>query len=1319
MPRRSTTPAARRRRSVAAAISGLAIGIAGVGAAALPAAAVPDPGDGPNSAASAPIIAGAGSSAGAGGESAAGAPAAAGTPTGEHTVTLITGDRVRVTDLADGRQAVEVETAVPGAGFQTVTADGELSVIPSSAERFLAAGVVDPDLFNVTRLIEFGYDDASVDATPVILELDAGPAPFSAEPPAPVPGLAVGAPLESIDGAAATAGHADAAATWAALTGTDAAADAGPRAFSADPADVTLGGGIAAIHLDGKVQATLDSSVPWVGAPEAWAEGFTGTGVTVAVLDTGYDDTHPDLSGRVLPDSASFVPGEEVASDPNGHGTHVASTIAGTGSASGGVHRGVADGANLLVGKVLDASGSGQDSWIIDAMEWAAQRAPIVSMSLGSMQASDGDDLMADALDGIAEQTGALFVVAAGNQGAPETIGSPGSAEHALTVGSVDDPNGALSWFSSQGPLVRSGALKPDLAGPGNDVTAARSSDYPAGDGSYLTMSGTSMATPHVAGAAAIVKQQHPDYSATQLRAVLLSSATDVGLTAYQAGAGVLDVAEAVDAPVVASGSGDFGMLAWDAAPDPVVRTFEYANRSDAEVTIDLEAALNDTTPGGDDPMTADEAAEVLSMDAASLTIPAGETRTVSVTADPAKVRPGAQLSGALVASIDGEAVARTALGVIAEAERYDLTVTATGFEGEPIEAYGVLFDHETESYGLVGVAGETTLRLPAGRYSLISVLELDREPDTIASVMVGDPDLVLDGAASVAFDARAAKPVTVDVGEDGLEALVRRMNLTADGYEQGVLAPVWTDELWAQPMTAPNVEHFDFTTRWRLQEARLSLSAGTERLDLIPQVGSVRLDETLKARAVDVGTGSVEEFAAVDVQGKVAVATRSDAVSAIERSANALAAGAAMLLTVNDADGELSEWVGGDDYMTDVAIPVAAMSGVQGRRVLDAIAAGKVTISGTGVANPDEIWDLARYTEGEIPEDLHYVPTDLARVDTRYHGEAGDPLAEFRWDFAPNGAYGFGLPMPMQRGIVRTEWVNTDVGWYQDVTVLDVGWQVRDVLRTYEPGEHVETSYFGPVVRPYVGPGYWAPHRSGDFLQVNLPSWADGGEPDHTGTFDVFAGYPGFSQVTDFYLNGEYVKSSPFQGVNVFGLPDGDAEARVVNTAVHDGTSLTSSTRTVSEWTFTTSGSVEDYTPQFQPMLQAVYDLDTDASGKAGTGRKKGAPVVLGLEVGHLAGAVGSGAVTGATLEMRVSGGDWRPVPLEVVSTDSGPGEPPSWIFPEGRAHVTGYQANLPVPDAGAWIDLRITAEDAAGNTFSQEIERAVEVAPVKRGGK
>ena len=190
MPR-SIRPSAHRRRSIAAAISGLAIGVAGVGAAALPATADPTGGGTPPPAAS------------------PAAPASAG---GSHTVTLITGDRVTVTDLADGTHTVEVDPVDPGEGFQSREVAGELHVLPRGAMPYLAAGVVDRDLFNVSRLIEYGYDDASVDATPVILEREGDAA---ARRSAPVPGVALGTPLASLGGAAASADHASAASTWA------------------------------------------------------------------------------------------------------------------------------------------------------------------------------------------------------------------------------------------------------------------------------------------------------------------------------------------------------------------------------------------------------------------------------------------------------------------------------------------------------------------------------------------------------------------------------------------------------------------------------------------------------------------------------------------------------------------------------------------------------------------------------------------------------------------------------------------------------------------------------------------------------------------------------------------------------------------------------------------------------------------------------------------------------------------------------------------------------------------------------------------------
>ncbi|MEU1972257.1 S8 family serine peptidase [Microbacterium sp. NPDC019599] len=1231
--------------------------------------------------------------------------AAAVAASGEHSVTLITGDRVTVRTNADGQQFVEVDPALPGSGYRTVRVKDDLYVIPDGVDRYLAAGVVDRDLFNVTRLVSYGYDDAHVDATPVILELESGARSFSAE--GPVPGVELGVPLESIGGAAAAADHEHAATTWAALTRTD-----GPAPFGGD---VSLGGGVEAIHLDGKVTATLDSSVPWIGAPEAWVDGFTGEGVTVAVLDTGYDDTHPDLAGHVLPASTSFVPDEEVAWDPNGHGTHVASTIAGTGAASGGTHRGVADGADLLVGKILDATGQGQDSWVIAGMEWAAQHAPIVSMSIGSMFPSDGTDMMSTALNGIAEETGALFVVAAGNSGGPETINAPGAAAEALTVSSVEDPSGALSGFTSQGPLTRTGVLKPDIAGPGSDITAARSSDAP-GEGDYATMSGTSMATPHVSGAAAILKQQHPEYDADQLRAALVSSATDLGLTSYQVGAGALDVAAAVDAQVVAAGSGDFGLVSWGEDLSAIERTIEYTNRGDAEVVIDLAASLRDTTFGG----AGGDSAGALALGAETLTVPAGETRSVTVTADPEGLAPGTQHTGALVASIAGTPVARTALGVLREAERYDLTLTATGFHGEPIDLLATLYNHDEGWIDFVEVSGERILRLPRGTWAVAAYPEVARDADTLATVGLGDPAIELDAARTVPLDARNARPVTVDVGEEGLEPIVRRMDVTMNAFQSGTLVPIVSDEIWAQPMQSTESVAVDFTTRWRLQHARMQIRIGGEDLDTMPLAGSRPFTGTLKAAVVDAGAGRPGEFAAAAVRNKVALVRLSPDVTPMQQAANAAAAGASMLIIANDADGEFNTWVGGEDSYANGPIAVAGISGVEGKSVRALLAAKKQKATVTAEAYSDEVWDLSHYAEKSVPAGLAYRPTDLARVETTFFGEKGDEIGEARSDINPAGRGGYALYMPTQRGMVRTDWIDPSADWDTGVLTVEGLWEIRDAPRSYEPGQRDEQSYFGPIVRPFVGEGFYAPARYSSTLAINLPAWADGGDAEHTGTISLDGDAPAATVTTDLYLDGELVKSSAWADVNYWETPDGTLDARVVQTATHDGTVMASSTKIVSDWTFTTTGTADDWTNRFLPMLQAYYGIDVDAEGLAGAGRRKGSDIPFQLEVGHVAGAVGSGAVAATTLEMRVGGGAWTKVPLTLVSKDtSGPGEPSDDVFAEGRAYVASYRVGLPTPDAGGWIDLRITASDEAGNTFSQEIERAVEVAPVKGAQK
>jgi subtilisin family serine protease len=214
----------------------------------------------------------------------------------------------------------------------------------------------------------------------------------------------------------------------------------------------------------------------------------------------------------------------------------------------------VAPDAKLLNGKVIGDSGVGYESGVIAGMEWAASSgADVINMSLGDPTPSDGTDPMSQAVNRLTADTGALFVIAAGNSGG--SIGSPGTADAALTVGAVDRDD-QLAGFSSRGPRKGDGAIKPDITAPGVDIVAAKAAHGqigdPAADG-YVSLSGTSMAAPHVAGAAAIIAGEHPDWTATRLKSTLMGTAKpNAWLTPFQQGAGRVDVAAAVRSTVLA-----------------------------------------------------------------------------------------------------------------------------------------------------------------------------------------------------------------------------------------------------------------------------------------------------------------------------------------------------------------------------------------------------------------------------------------------------------------------------------------------------------------------------------------------------------------------------------------------------------------------------------------------------------------------------------------------------------------------------------------------------------------------------------------------
>ncbi|MVO83470.1 S8 family serine peptidase [Streptomyces sp. p1417] len=675
-----------------------------------------------------------------------------------HHITLLTGDRVtvdttgRVTafDPAKGRERIPVHTS---------RRDGHTLVVPADAQRLIADGTLDQRLFDITELSKKANRTAQKQGLKVIVSYKGAAAGAKADV-REAGGTELRRSLKTLNADAVLTPKRDAGKLWQALT----AERDGAR---------TTAAGISRVWLDGVRSANLDKSVKQIGAPTAWDAGYDGKGVKIAVLDTGVDATHPDLKDQVVA-AEDFTPSPDTK-DRVGHGTHVASTAAGTG-AKNGAYKGVAPGAKILNGKVLGDTGSGDDSGIIAGIDWAAaQGADVVNLSLGGLDTPGVDPLEAQ-IDKVSAEKGILFAVSAGNSGSPGSVGSPGSADAALTVGAVDDAD-KLARFSSRGPRVGDGAIKPDVTAPGVDITAAAApgseiekevGQNPEG---YLTISGTSMAAPHVAGAAALLKQQHPDWKQPELKGALAASTKPGKYTAFQQGSGRVAVDRAIKQTVVADPvSISFGTQLWPHTDDkPVTKKLTYRNLGKEEVTLDLTAETLDPQgkPAPDGFFT---------LGAKKVTVPAGGTASVDVTAD---TRLGSTVDGAysayIVANGGGQSV-RTAAAVDREVESYDLTVEHIGRDGKPAPYTN------TTIGGLAGLgkglwlpvhdpSGTAKLRVPKGTYALDAAVFVDPVDSTKGIDWVVQPKLTVDKAAKVTVDARTAKPVDISVPSSAARA--------------------------------------------------------------------------------------------------------------------------------------------------------------------------------------------------------------------------------------------------------------------------------------------------------------------------------------------------------------------------------------------------------------------------------------------------------------------------------------------------------------------------------------------------------------------
>ncbi|MGW0949886.1 S8 family peptidase [Streptomyces sp. NPDC002623] len=1173
-----------------------------------------------------------------------------------QTVTLITGDTVSVTTGPDGKSAVDIERGKgrEAATFLSTERDGEVSVLPADAIPLVKAGRLDPALFNVTQLVKQGYADSKTGTTPVIATYKSG----SVTPEGARRTLA----LPAIDGAALSAKKSTS--FW-----TDIAPALGTEPTS--KAAKQLGEGIDKLWLDGKVQASLDVSVPQIGAPEVWRAGYNGTGVDVAVLDTGVDTGHPDLAGK-LAETQSFVPGEAVQ-DGHGHGTHVASTIVGSGAASDGKRKGVAPGADLFVGKVLDNTGHGQDSWIIAGMDWAAHSgAKIVSMSLGGT-ATGPSDILSETVDELSASTGTLFVIAAGNSGpAEQTVGTPGIADSALTVGAVDKSD-KLASFSSRGPRLGDSAVKPEITAPGVAITAARAAGTTmAGstpvDDYYSTASGTSMATPHVAGAAALVAQAHPDWTGQQIKQALATTAkTMPDADVFQQGDGRVDAVRAVSQGVFATPALSFGKYE-EADTEVATKDITYTNTTDKAVELKVSSSLRDAALNAD-----------------TVTVPAKGTATVAVTVDPAKEATG-RYTGHITASADGVLVT-TAIGFEKLPKTYDLKVSLLGRDGKPSTSASLFMLQElngayADTYGFIGSG--YTFKVPAGTYSTASwISRRDAAGLEVETSIVGDPEIEVDKDTEVVLDARKAVEIKPKTQEDSeFRGFTTNWHREGPGTGLGVTYSQgwWTDHVYVAPTEKVTQGEFEFSAKFRLYAKELTASVtGPEKyalpLDYAQTYSGlpVKISGDHTVRAVDAGAGTAADFEGLDVKGKVAVVHVGAGKRADEALTNATAAGAGYVLAYQETPGY---WLGSVQSMT---IPLMLATGEDGAKLGALLKSGKkvkLKLKGTPVS--PYVYNVMFPQVGAVSANQTYNlnSSNTVKQTVRYHGaRAGDVGKDAVYRFRPWQGADIATSTNVQLGTERTEYYNVSDTriWH----AVYANWKATQpqwgLVRTFDKaGKQPAEDWLSQVVRPATAQRYGLSQRTGDKLSFRIPELSDS-EPGHYGSVDNVLD----TAKGKLYADGQLVGDTALGGYGTFTVPAAKSSYRLVVDAQRTADWASYSTGTHTEWSFASAHTDQQTALGVLSVDYDVAGIDLLNSAEAGHTSK------LGLSLRNQ-----SGGVTAGSLKA------W-------VSYDDGT----SWK----EVKVKNGKAELKHPKKGAgFVSLRVRASDRDGNTVDQTVVRA-----------
>ena len=430
-----------------------------------------------------------------------------------------------------------------------------------------------------------------------------------------------------------------------------------------------------------------DDEVVWsvqkINAPAVWSElGLTGEGVTVAIVDTGMDGTHPDLAGKVVA-FKDFIGTSTTPIDGQGHGTHTAGTITGTGK--GGKKTGVAPGAKLIIARVFGPGGASTAD-LLKAMEW-------IMDPDGNPATNDGPRVCSNSWGSNSQTDRSFWKVieawraanifpsfAAGNAGpGPKTVGIPGGYPVAFAAGATDTGDGIAS-FSSRGPITWDGAdlIKPDVSAPGHNVISCKDG------GGYRSMSGTSMACPHVSGLVTLMIQGNPSLTVAEIETILRDNAIDLGAPGNDNnfGRGRIDARKTCGALVAGGVAGSIV----DGEGKPVA----------ASIKVDAEPSLHSADATGKFKIRLANGAHSLVFSAygfrdakRDVTIANNQETAVDVTMDAV---PAATITGRVMSKTDGKPIA-----------------ASVALVGSPLDAVTAAAD------------GTFSFKAPQGKYTLVA----------------------------------------------------------------------------------------------------------------------------------------------------------------------------------------------------------------------------------------------------------------------------------------------------------------------------------------------------------------------------------------------------------------------------------------------------------------------------------------------------------------------------------------------------------------------------------------------------------------------